>query len=75
MRASGPQASAYIISIAHLINQGNRLDEVIKTIHPHPSITEGIQECFRVLNSDPVFKPKAFPEFIKMRTWTPDNNN
>ena len=72
MRASGPHASAYIISIAHLINHGNRLDEVIRTIHPHPSITEGIQECLRVLNSDSVFKPKAFPEFIKVRTWTPE---
>ncbi len=75
MRASGPQASAYIISIAHLINQGNRLDEVIKTIHPHPSVTEGIQECFRVLNSNSVFKPTAFPEFIKLRTWTPKVTN
>jgi len=72
MRASGPHASAYIISIAHLINHGNRLDEVIRTIHPHPSITEGIQECLRVLNSDSVFKPTAFPEFIKLRTWTPE---
>lgn len=75
MRASGPQASAFIISIAHLINQGNRLEEVIKTIHPHPSLTEGIQECFRVLNSDSVYKPKVFPDLIKLKTWLPDTYN
>ena len=71
MRAAGPQASAFIASIAHFINQGNKLNEVMQTIHPHPSVTEGIQECLRVFESKSIFKPEAFPEFIKLKTWKP----
>jgi len=73
MRAAGPQASAFIVSVAHLINEGNSLIQVMKTIHPHPSITEGIQECFRLFNSKSIFKPLAFPEHIKVWTWNPYN--
>ena len=73
MRAAGPQASASIVSVAHLIDQGNSLREALNVIHPHPSVTEGIQECLRVLNSESVFKPKAFPEKIKVWEWKPEN--
>lgn len=71
MRASGPQASSYIVSIAHLINQGNRLTEVLKTIYPHPSITEGIQECMRLFRHSSVYKPEAFPNLIRLGKWSP----
>lgn len=73
MRAAGPQASAFIASIAHFINQGNKLDEVMQTIHPHPSVTEGIQECLRLFESKSIFKPEAFPEYIKLKTWKPND--
>ncbi len=71
MRAAGPQASAFIVSVAHLINQGNSLKEVMKVIHPHPSITEGIQECLRVFSDKSIFKPIAFPDLIKIHSWKP----
>ncbi|MBN2164747.1 MAG: NAD(P)/FAD-dependent oxidoreductase [Marinilabiliaceae bacterium] len=73
MRAAGPQASAFIVAVAHLINQGNSLNDVLKTFHPHPSVTEGIQECLRVIKSRSIFKPEAFPDLIKVREWHPDN--
>jgi len=69
MRASGPQASAFIVSIAHIINQKNSIDQVLRTIHPHPSITEGIQDCLRVLKDKSVYKPYIFPHLIKTRQW------
>jgi len=72
MRAAGPQASAFIVSIAHLINQGNSLRDVLKVSHPHPSVTEGIQECLRVFNRNSIFKPEAFPELIRVHHWTPE---
>jgi len=72
MRAAGPQASAFIASIAHFINQGNKLKEVMQTIHPHPSVTEGIQECLRVFESKSIYKPEAFPEYIKLKSWAPE---
>jgi len=72
MRAAGPQASAFIVSIAHLINQGNRLEEVIRTVFPHPSVTEGIQECLRLFENKSVYKQDAFPEYIRVKSWKPE---
>ncbi len=72
MRASGPQASAYIVSVAHLINQGNSLGEVLKIFYPHPSVAEGIQECLRMIGNRSVFKPEAFPQSIYIREWRPE---
>ena len=72
MRAGGPQASAYIVSVAHLINQGNSLQEVLKIFYPHPSLAEGIQECLRTLSGKSIYKPEAFPEYIKFKEWIPE---
>jgi dihydrolipoamide dehydrogenase len=71
MRAAGPQASAFIVSIAYLINSDISLHEVLQNIHPHPSMTEGIQECLRVFSDQSIYKPKAFPSQIKISEWNP----
>ncbi|NOZ35960.1 MAG: NAD(P)/FAD-dependent oxidoreductase [Chlorobi bacterium] len=71
MRAASPQASAFIVSVAHLIDEENGLDEVFKTVHPHPGVTEGIEECIRLFYKSSVFKPSAFPDQIKYREWKP----
>ncbi|MCW3804258.1 dihydrolipoyl dehydrogenase family protein [Plebeiibacterium marinum] len=72
MRAGGPQASAYIVSVAHLINQGNSLQEVLKIFYPHPSLAEGIQECLRTLSGKSIYKPEAFPDLITFKEWNPE---
>ena len=74
MRAAGPQASAFIVSIAYLINADIRVQEVLQSIHPHPSVTEGIQECLRVFYDQSIFKPQAFPNLIRVTEWKPDDN-
>ncbi len=74
MRAGGPQASAYIVSVAHLINQGNNIQEVLKIFYPHPSLAEGIQECLRTLSGKSIYKPEAFPDYIKFKEWTPEDD-
>jgi len=73
MRAAGPQASAFIVSVAHLINQGNSIQEVLKIFYPHPSIPEGIQECLRTINGKSIYKPEAFPDLINIREWRPND--
>lgn len=69
MRAASPQASAFIVSLAHLIDEKNGLNQVYKTVHPHPGVTEGIEECLRLFNNSSIFKSKAFPEHIKYWEW------
>lgn len=71
MRAAGPQASAFIVSVAHIMNQKNSVGQVLRTIHPHPSITEGIQDCLRVLQGKSIYKPFAFPDMIRTARWKP----
>jgi len=69
MRAAGPQSAASIMYIATLMDHGNNLQDILKTTHPHPSITEGIQEALRTLDAKAIFKHKAFPDQIKYKIW------
>ena len=69
MRAAGLQAAASVVYIATVINHKQRLNDIMKTVHPHPSISEGIQECLRALAGKSIYKQKAFPNQIKFRVW------
>ena len=73
MRAAGPQASSTIMVIANLMDQDRGLDEMMKSIHPHPSITEGIQECLRLMTGKSIHKPLVFPDSMRIRAWHPED--
>ena len=73
MRAAGPQASTTIMSIALLMDQEKGIRDVLKSVHPHPTMSEGIQECLRVLLNKSVYKRRAFPDQIKVRSWHPES--
>jgi dihydrolipoamide dehydrogenase len=72
MRAAGPQSAAALIFIAPMIHNKQRLSEIMRTVHPHPSISEGIQECLRAFDNKNIYKWKAFPDKIKFWRWTPE---
>ncbi|MRT93364.1 NAD(P)/FAD-dependent oxidoreductase [Ancylomarina sp. 16SWW S1-10-2] len=74
MRAAGPQASTLITSIAYQITQKGTLKDIRKNVHPHPSISEGVQECLRVFEGKSIYKPQAFPDLIKLKSWKPGIN-
>jgi dihydrolipoamide dehydrogenase len=69
MRAAGLQAAASIMYIATVMDHKKNLKDILKTTHPHPSMTEGIQECLRTLVGKPIMKVKAFPNHIKFKIW------
>lgn len=71
MRASGPQVSNTIMSIAMLMDQDTGLKEALKSVHPHPTMSEGIQECLRLLSGKSIYKDSVFPENIAIRSWAP----
>ena len=71
MRAAGPQSAASIMYIATLMDHNASLGEIMKTVHPHPSMTEGIQECIRILVGKSIFKPEAFPNMVSFKSWKP----
>ncbi|MEJ7646729.1 MAG: NAD(P)/FAD-dependent oxidoreductase [Chryseolinea sp.] len=64
----GNHASSAIQSIALLISMGEGVEELAECVHPHPSITEGIQECVRMLLGKSMFKPCALKGKLSCRT-------
>lgn len=60
LRVVGPEASSTIQGIAFLIDQEATLDDVDHCVHPHPAITEGVQECARMLLGRSVMKVGVF---------------
>ncbi len=59
MRVVGNQSSSAIQAVALLISMDKGIEELAECVHPHPSITEGIQECVRMLLGKSMFKPSA----------------
>ncbi len=68
MKVVGNHASSAIQAVALLISMDKGIEELAECVHPHPSITEGIQECVRTLLGKSLFKPEALSEKITCRT-------
>lgn len=62
LRVVGPEASSCIQGIAFLIDQQATLEDIDRCVHPHPAITEGVQECARMLLGRSVHKVEVFAE-------------
>ncbi|MDB4946593.1 MAG: Dihydrolipoamide dehydrogenase [Labilithrix sp.] len=60
LRVVGPEASSTIQGIAFLIDQEATLDDIDRCVHPHPAVTEGVQECARMLLGRSVLKLDVF---------------
>ncbi len=72
MRAVGEHASSAIEAVALMMHLGTPIRELAALVHPHPSITEGVQECARMLLGRSIFKPALFADRMQCYTWTPD---
>jgi dihydrolipoamide dehydrogenase len=69
MKVVGNHASSAIQAVAVLISMDKGIEELAECVHPHPSITEGIQECVRMLLGKSLFKPTALRGRISCRTY------
>ncbi len=66
LRCVGPQASSTVQGIAYLIDQGATLDDIDRCVHPHPAVTEGVQEAARLLLGRSIHKPTCFgPDVLR----------
>ncbi|MCA9678516.1 MAG: NAD(P)/FAD-dependent oxidoreductase [Myxococcales bacterium] len=66
LRMVGPQASSAIQGVALLIERGGTLEELERCMHPHPAVTEGVQEAARLLLGTSMFSPAAFPDDVRV---------
>lgn len=65
----GNQASSAIQAVALLISMDKGIEELAECVHPHPSITEGIQECVRMLLGKSLFKPSVLKGRLSCRIY------
>lgn len=72
MRAVGEHASSAIQAVALMMSAGMGIRELASLMHPHPSITEGVQECARMLLGTSIFKPEVLNDRMRCATWRPD---
>jgi dihydrolipoamide dehydrogenase len=67
LKIIGNHASSAIQAVAVLISMDKGIEELAECVHPHPSITEGIQECVRMLLGKSLFKPDALKGKLSCR--------
>lgn len=71
MRAVGEHASSAIQAVALMMQQRIGIRAIARLVHPHPSITEGVQECARMLLGSSVFKSPVFGDKMRCYQWRP----
>lgn len=71
MRAVGEHASSAIQAVALMMGTGMGIRELATLMHPHPSITEGVQECARMLMGTSIFKPGVLNDRMRCDRWSP----
>ncbi|MCL4280801.1 MAG: NAD(P)/FAD-dependent oxidoreductase [Flavobacteriales bacterium] len=71
MRAVGEHASSAIQAVALMMDKGMGIRDLAGLMHPHPSITEGVQECARMLIGTSIFKPEVLNDRMRCDSWRP----
>jgi dihydrolipoamide dehydrogenase len=71
MRAVGEHASSAIQAVALMMQENIGIAALARLIHPHPSITEGVQECARMLLGSSIFKSPVFGDKMQCYRWSP----
>jgi len=66
MRALGVHASTTIEAVSLMINQGRCARDLADLMHPHPAVTEGVQDCVRMLLGTSIMKPEVFKSELRL---------
>jgi dihydrolipoamide dehydrogenase len=64
MRVVGLGSATTIQAVALLISMRKGINELAECVHPHPSITEGVQECVRLLLGKSLFKSRFYKSHL-----------
>lgn len=66
MRALGTHASTTLEAVSLMIQHGRSARELAELYHPHPAITEGLQDCVRMLLGTSIYKPQVFQSELRL---------
>ena len=70
VRAVGPHASSIVELASLAIHNNQSAYELAELMTAYPAITQGFQECLRMLLGRSILKPNVFPQLI-LKTWSP----
>ncbi len=71
MRAAGAQVDNIVMAIANFMDHDKGAKDVLKSVYPHPSVSEITQECLRLLIGKSIYKAEAFPDIMRVSHWRP----
>ena len=74
MRALGAHASTALEAVSLMMHHGRSVKELAELLHPHPAVTEGLQDCVRMLLGTSIYKPSVFRDELRLSTVTYDDN-
>ncbi|MBL4687739.1 MAG: NAD(P)/FAD-dependent oxidoreductase [Nannocystaceae bacterium] len=66
MRALGVHASTMLEAVSFMIQHGRSARELGDLLHPHPAVTEGLQDCVRMLTGTSIYKPSVFQSELRL---------
>ncbi len=66
MRALGVHASTTIESVSLMMRASSSVRELAELLHPHPAVTEGLQDCVRMLMGTSIYKPMVFRSDLRL---------
>jgi dihydrolipoamide dehydrogenase len=71
IRAAGVHASSLIEVVSLMVRTRRSILDLAELLTAYPSVTEGLQECVRLLLGSSVMKPLAFPRHLRVFEWSP----
>jgi dihydrolipoamide dehydrogenase len=74
VRALGVHASTTLEAISLMMRQEASARELAELLHPHPAITEGLQDCVRMLLGTSIYKPHVFKSHLRLSRITYDED-
>ncbi|MEX1364191.1 MAG: NAD(P)/FAD-dependent oxidoreductase [Nannocystaceae bacterium] len=66
MRALGVHSSTMLESISLMIRLSCSARDLAELLHPHPAVTEGLQDCVRMLTGSSIYKPRVFQSELRL---------
>ena len=66
IRVLGAHASTSIETVSLMIRQSRSVRDLAELLHPHPAITEGLQDCVRMLLGSSIMKPRVFRSRLRV---------
>jgi dihydrolipoamide dehydrogenase len=66
MRAAGVHASTTIEAVSLMMKAGHGVREIAELLHPHPAVTEAVQDCVRMLLGTSIYKPHVFQSELRL---------